>query len=156
MTKELGSDVCFVTTSLWEIFLRGMDQLPPTNEPMEIKFLRQNVQINMGCQIFYAPQKARRIPGSEFPKIEINKNHFFPLLLDEWKTLSAAQKLFWRQRLKEAGVIPRARQKGSRRRAPYVSTGRRKRKSKKILGRWKQSMTNVTGWLWTKLKGFKL
>jgi hypothetical protein len=159
VTKELGSDVCFVTTSLWEMFLRGMDQLPPSDEPMEIKFLRQNVQINMGCQIFYHPQKARRTPGSlDLPRMEISKNHFFPLLLEEWETLSEAQKLFWRQRLQEAGIIPqqpRARSERSSRAAPSVSTGKPKRKRKKFWRRMEQSMTNVTGWLLKRLKGLK-
>lgn len=146
VTKELGSDVCYVTTSLWEIFLRGMDQLPPTKEPLEIKFLRQNVQINMGCTMNYNVKKARRTPGAlGLPTLDIGKNHFFPLLLEEWPILSEAQKLFWRQRLQEAGIIPKPRK--NRKSSPSISTGKRapgiQSRARRLL---EQSMTNVTGW----------
>ena len=62
VTEQLGSDVCFVTTSLWEAFLNAMDQLPPAGAPIEMKFMRQNVQINLGCNINYEPKRARRYP----------------------------------------------------------------------------------------------
>lgn len=150
VTKELGSDICYVTTSLWEIFLRGMDQLPPTKEPLEIKFLRQNVQINMGCTLNYNVKKARRSPGApglpELPRMDVSKNHFFPLLLEEWETLSAAQKLFWRQRLQEAGIIPKSRKKRSLS-PPSVSTGNQERKPNyRARNLMEHCMTNVTGW----------
>lgn len=152
VTKELGSDVCFVTMALWEAFLNGMDQLPPLNDQLEIKFARQNVQINIGCQITYQPMKARRTPGSlsPLPTMEVKKNYFFPLLLEEWETLGEPQKQFWRERLLEAGIIqhpaPRARsERSSRARAPppSVSTGNRKHKRKNLVRRMEESMTNA-------------
>lgn len=147
VTKELGSDVCFVTMALWEAFLNGMDQLPPVDEQLEIKFARQNVQINIGCQITYQPMKARRTPGSlsPLPTMEVKKNYFFPLLLEEWETLGEPQKQFWRERLLEAGIIeqPRARRKRSSRAPPSVSTGNRKHKRKNLVRRMEESMTNA-------------
>jgi hypothetical protein len=140
VTQKLGSDVCFVTTSLWEAFLIGMDQLPPADEQLEMKFLRQNVQINIGCQITYQPTKARRFPPKDqLPLIQISKNQLLPGLLDEWKTLDAAAKRYWRKRFREAGIIqPR------RRRNPSVSTGKRKRKNYRAWGKMEQSMTNAS------------
>lgn len=152
VTKELGSDICYVTTSLWEIFLRGMDQLPPTKEPFEIKFLRQNVQINMGCTMNYNVKKARRTPGAlGLPTLEIGKNHFFPLLLEEWPTLSEAQKLFWRQRLQEAGIISKPIEKRFEslpsetfESPPSVSTGIIESTSFQARQEMENSMTNVS------------
>lgn len=136
VTKKLGSDVCFVTTSLWEAFLIGMDQLPPQNEQLEIKFLRQNVQINIGCQITYQPKKARRSPAtpgvSQEPIIEIRKNHLLPLLLDEWKTLNEASKKYWRGILIDAGVIEIP---------PSVSTGKEKPTDLQAREQMENSMT---------------
>lgn len=152
VTKELGSDVCFVTTSLWEAFLLAMEQNPPVDDQLEIKFLRQNVQINIGCQILYAPKKARRTPGGapmvRTPfNIEMRKNTFFPLLLDAWGTLSDKQKSFWRARLEEEGIIPAAqpmKPKRKRRSPPSVSTGKRKKRIKKFWKRMEKSMTIVS------------
>lgn len=126
LVKDLGSDVCFVTMSLWEAFLNAMDQNPPADQPIEMKFLRQNVQINIGCQINYNPRKARRYPQPEvtgFPfHLESEKNIFFPQLLDQWESLGERQKIFWRQRLEEAGIIS----------PPSPSTGESRSTIKKI------------------------
>jgi hypothetical protein len=155
VTKDLGSDVCFVTTSLWEAFNIAMGKaVPQEGQELEIKFLRQNVQINIGCQITYQPKKARRTPAtpgiSQMPIIEIRKNHLLPLLLEEWKTLNAASKKFWRQRLLEEGIIPKTRR---RKRLPSISTGARKKKSPEPGKLMEDSMTNVTGWR-ARLRGF--
>lgn len=146
VTKQLGSDVCFVTTSLWEAFVIGMDQLPPVEDQLEIKFLRQNVQINIGCQITYQPKKARRSPMtpgvSQEPIIEIRKNHLLPLLLEEWKTLNAASKKYWTERLIEAGIIKKPRRGKS---PPSVSTGNRKHKKRRAWKVMENSMTFAAG-----------
>lgn len=171
VTKELGSDVCFITTSLWEAFLTAMDQVPPPDDQLEIKFLRQNVQINIGCNIVYSPKKARRTPLTPtLPKIEMKKNLFMPLVLDEWKTLDEKQKAMLRQQLIQEGIIePPAPKKPKRKRKkrsdagkprrkrsspPSVSTGKRKSKSKKFWNRMGNSMTNVTDRINRRLKKF--
>lgn len=148
VTRQLGSDVCFVTTSLWEAFLNAMDQVPPPSEKaIEMKFMRQNVQINIGCNITYQPKKARRSPAtpsvSMKPIIEIRKGHFLPLLLEEWSTMNARSKAFWTERLIEAGIMPKPRKR--RKRAPSVSTGKRKRKRSRAAKLMGNCMTKVTG-----------
>lgn len=147
VTKKLGSDVCFVTTALWEAFLIAMDQVPPPPQnDVEIKFLRQNVQINIGCAITYQPKKARRSPISPAltldPLVKVEKYHFLPHLLDEWKRMNEKSKQFWRERLIESGIMPKPRKK-RKRSLPSVSTGKHKRKSPGRGKRMKDSMTKV-------------
>jgi len=153
VTKELGSDVCFVTTSLWEAFLQAMDQNPPTDQPIEMKFMRQNVQINIGCQFLYQPKKARRTPGSKaftgsdpsFPFYVDKKNEqLLPQFLDQWETMSQKAKDFWMQRFIEKGIIPHEEPPAP----PSVSTPAQDKPLKKIYKTLKKSMTFVT----TKLK----
>lgn len=147
VTKQIGSDVCFVTTSLWEAFIQAMDENPPTsNSPVEMKFMRQNVQINIGCQILYQPKKARRSPQGthlgtlkSFPfYIDKHNEQLLPQILDQWETMKEESKQFWRKRLIEAGIIQDA---------PSVSTPQHDKPLKKIFKTLKNSMTFVTGWL---------
>jgi len=106
---QLHSDICYVTVELWESFLTAMKSAPkPPSKPHEIRFAKQNIQINMGCSFYYAPQKPRRELTAERV---FNKNYFFPLLMEQWQSLKPEAKKFWRERLKEAGVIPKRKQK---------------------------------------------
>lgn len=117
------------------------------NPPVEIKFLRQNVQINIGCNFNYSPKKARRYPIQPFPpEIKLDKNHFFPLLLDEWPSMKEENKAFWRERLKEVGIIlPDPAPSKPKHRPQRV---RKPRKRKKIFSKlMEQSMTIVSSWL---------
>ena len=146
--EQLGSDVCFVTTSLWEAFLQAMDQNPPvSDQPIEMKFMRQNVQINIGCQILYQPKKARRYPNypgkQGFPfHLEKENSHLLPEILDQWETLKQSTKDFWIQRLREKGIIPPDPEP-----LPSVSTPAHDKPLKKIFKTLLNSMTNVTGWI---------
>lgn len=114
VVDQLGSDTCFVHTCLMEAFVQAFKQVPnPENlqNPFEIKFLRQNVQVNIGCNMNYFTKKARRIPAGaqealSKPTVELDRNHVLPLLLELWPTLSEKSRAFWRQRLEEAGIIP--------------------------------------------------
>jgi len=128
-----------------------MDQLPPVEDQLEIKFLRQNVQINIGCQITYQPKKARRSPitpgVSQEPIIEIRKNHLLPLLLEEWKTLNDASKRYWTERLIETGIIKKPRRRKTvplRDSLPSVSTGNKKQRARRAWKVMEDSMTNVS------------
>lgn len=116
-----------------------MDQLPPVEDQLEIKFLRQNVQINIGCQITYQPKKARRSPMtpgvSQEPIIEIRKNHLLPLLLEEWKTLNDRSKAYWRKILIDSGIMESP---------PSVSTGIIESTSFQARQEMENSMTNVS------------
>lgn len=162
VTKQLGSDVCFVTTELWEAFLLAMDQAPPVEkQPIEMKFLRQNVQINIGCSIKYQPKKARRYPDKEwtgsdpsFPYyINRDNNPILPEIIKQWDTLQPKAREFWRKRLQEAGIIP---DPGSNidpnitpesSSHPSVSTPAKDKPLKKFCKILEQSMTIVTAWI---------
>lgn len=126
MVKEdLHSDICYVTLELWEAFLNAMKQKP--KPPVELKFAKQNVQINMGCNFYYAPSKPRR---AVTPQLALDKNYFFPLLIEEWPTMKPEAKKFWRKRLKEAGIIP-----SRKRRRKRKSTSRKPKKRRKSTSR---------------------
>lgn len=158
VTEQLGSDVCFVTTSLWEAFLQAMEQNPPIEQPIEMKFLRQNVQINIGCQILYQPKKARRTPASKawtghdqsFPYyINRDKNPILPEFLDQWENLGAQSRAFWRKKLIEKGIIPLELLTNTNRQPQQhttISTPTHDKPLKKFYKTLKNSMTNVTGW----------
>lgn len=129
VTKQIGSDVCFVTTSLWEAFIQAMDQTPPTNDKIEMKFLRQNVQINIGCSFTYQPKKARRTPASKgFPYFSRDKNYILPNLLDQWGNMTEHAKDFWRNEFIKQGIVT----------PPSISIGERaKAILKKIFKLWR-------------------
>jgi len=165
VTKQLGSDVCFVTTSLWEAFLTAMAENPPADQPIEMKFLRQNVQINIGCSIKYQPKKARRYPSKEwtgsdpsFPYyINRDKNPILPGIIEQWDSLKPEAQKFWRERLQEAGIIQ---DPGSpidpnitpeSKSPPFVSTPAQPKPLKKFCELCWNSMTNVTAWIKRKI-----
>lgn len=107
---RLHSDLCYVTVSLWEAFVLAFEKVPNPEEPIMLNFPRQNIQINMGCNLNYNVKKSRRKPEGirdplSQPRVELRKNLFFPLLLEEWETLSEEKKRFWYERLVEAGII---------------------------------------------------
>lgn len=123
MVKEdLHSDICYVTVELWEAFLNAMKQKP--KPPIEMKFAKQNVQINMGCNFYYAPSKPRR---ELTPELALNKNYFFPLLIEEWKTLKPEAQVYWRKRLEEAGIIEKPKEVRKRRKKRRSIQRRKKR-----------------------------
>lgn len=100
---DLHSDICYVTVELWEAFLLALKNAPkPPKDPVELKFAKQNIQINLGCNFYYTPQKPRR---KITPEVALNKNYFFPLLIEEWDTLKPEAKAYWRNKLMEAGII---------------------------------------------------
>lgn len=102
---RLHSDVCYITTGLWEAFLLAIEQTPmPAESKFSIEFPRQTIQINMGCTFHYNVRKPKRIPQD--PKtLDLNKNRLLPLLIDEWPTLKPAAQEFWRQEFKRQGII---------------------------------------------------
>ena len=103
VTEKLGSSTCYTLTSLMEAFNSAIKNLPNPSDPLTVKFLRQNVQINIGCAFHYDVKRARRKP--EPPIIELDKNRFFPLLLEEWKTMKPEARRFWIKRLEENGIF---------------------------------------------------
>ena len=140
VTNHLHSDVCYVTTSLWESFVEAVKNTPNPSEPILMQFLKQNIQINMGCTFQYYTQRAKRQPHNAKPIIDTSINHVFPSLLDQWQNLKPESRRFWLAEFKRLGIIPQEQ-------ATYVSTRKRKRTNKKISKTLKLCMTKVTGWL---------
>lgn len=115
VTEQLGSDVCYVTVELWELFLNAMKSAPNPSETITLKFLRQNVQLNIGCNFSYNVRRARRAPpGPLLPEVKLDRNHILPGLIEMWPTLTPASRAFWTKALQEAGVMPSL---------PSISTG---------------------------------
>lgn len=152
VTEKLGSDVCYVTTSLWEAFNQAIKSAPNPADPITLKFLRQHIQLNIGCNFNYNVRKSRRIPPPQtlLPEVQLDRNHILPGLLEMWPTLKPESKAYWRKRLKEAGVLPVTRRKPRTRKPkptpPSVSTGAPGGIITKTLRRTVQCMTFVTGW----------
>jgi hypothetical protein len=119
VTEELHSDICFFNWTALKALYQAFKNAPNA-ESIEVKFLRQNVQINMGCTINYNRLKARRLPPKE-PALDLNKNYFLPLLLEEWPTMNEKSKEFWRAELKRIGVIQDTH--------PLISTGKPKKQN---------------------------
>lgn len=143
VTKQLGSDVCFVTVELWEAFSQAIKNAPNPSSPITLKFLRQQIQLNIGCNLNYNVRKARRLPtGPALPEIQLDRNHILPGLLEMWPTLKPESKKWWRKALRDAGVLePRPRRK-KRKTLPSVSTGKRKGTIDKASSSMEQCMTN--------------
>lgn len=137
----LHSDICYVTTSLFEAFNQAVLKTPNANDPVTMKFLKQNVQINIGCNFNYNVAKARR--NQYPPKTELDKNNFFPMLIEQWPTMTTKSKKFWTDRLKEVGII-----KTRKRRPPSVST----RKKKGSHTRKKNKLHRIVRQLLSKMK----
>lgn len=127
VTEKLGSDVCFVTTSLWEAFNQAIKSAPNPADPVTLKFLRQHIQLNIGCNFNYNVKKSRRVPPPKtlLPEVQLDRNHILPGLLEMWPTLKPESKAYWRKVFKEAGILPEARRLRPRKPKPHtsVSTG---------------------------------
>jgi hypothetical protein len=86
-----------------EAFSLAMNNAPNHEGVVTLNFVKQNVQVNIGCNFNYNVKRARRI-ASEVP-LKISKNVFFPELLTQWHTMTEENKLFWRNELRNKGII---------------------------------------------------
>ena len=125
LVKAQGSDICYVTVSLWEAFNQAIKNAPNPADPITLKFQRQHIQLNIGCNFNYNVKKARRLPpGSGLPEIQLDRNHILPGLIEMWPTLKPESKAYWRKALKDAGVLPETRRRPRKPKPPPpVSTG---------------------------------
>jgi len=119
---RLHTDRCYILTSLMKAWNLAVSAIPDPDAKVNVATPGQSIQINIGCNFHYHTKKARRtLPTSRLPEMEMRKNTFFPLLLEEWPTLREDQKAFWRQQLINAGIMPPLEQT-----QPPASTGKRK------------------------------
>jgi hypothetical protein len=124
-----GGDTCHVVFSFMEAYLQAMKQAPDPNKLIELKFPKQTVIINMGCNFNYSPSRARRLPKQTFPEINLNKNSFLPLFLEEFPTMKEASFQHYQKQFREAGLdLKPLRPKPTH---PSVSTRTRKTRVKK-------------------------
>lgn len=98
------SDICYVMTSLMEAFNTATLKSPNPDQTVTMTFLKQNVQINIGCNFNYNVKKARRIQHEVGTKV--GKNIFFPELLNQWDTMTKANQQFWLNEFRNKGIIP--------------------------------------------------
>lgn len=89
-------------TELMESFTLAIKQLPEA-KPITLQFLKQNVQINMGCTFHYNTRKTKRLP-TDRQLLEIQKNQILPNLFDMWKQLKPETQRYWQKALAEAGI----------------------------------------------------
>lgn len=101
---RLHSDVCYVMTELMESFILAIKQLPEPR-PITLQFLKQNVQINMGCTFHYNTRHAKRLP-TDRQLLEVQRNQILPNLIDMWTTLRPESKAYWTKALTESGITP--------------------------------------------------
>lgn len=98
------SDICYVMTSLMEAFNAATDQ-KPNADTVVMKFYKQNVQINIGCNFNYNVKKARRIQTDT--DLTVNKNIAWPNFIEEWPNMTQENKQFWLNELQNHGIIPK-------------------------------------------------
>ncbi len=104
--EELGSDLCFIQWNLLRAFFNGMTKTTPNKQDtIELKFLRQNIQLNIGCQINYNRVKARRLPKPQPPILKVDREFKLPLFLEDFNLLSEKSKAFWRKEIIKKGIV---------------------------------------------------
>jgi hypothetical protein len=125
VTEQLHSDVCYVTTMLMESFNQAITQMPNPDQQLIMRFVKQSIQINMGCTFQYYTKKARRTPQDE-TSIITDKHNLLPEVTNQYQNLSKEAREFWLKEFQEEGIIP-----------PTVSTPTLKTKFiKKLKGLW--------------------
>ena len=98
--NDLGADLCFVQWNLLRAFFNGMNKTAPLDQDkIELKFLRQNIQLNIGCQINYNRFKARRVPNPKPPVVKTDREFKLPLLLEDFPLLSKKARSFWKKQI---------------------------------------------------------
>lgn len=154
ITDDLGSDVCFIQWNLLLAFFNGMKQAPPANDVIELKFLRQHIQLNIGCQINYNRMKARRLPPEPTPPaIKTDREFKLPLLLEDFPLLSDKSKDFWKTEIINRRIVT-VDDFLCQRTHPFISIGTAKTKHSffsNLHSRVKHLFTNGFKWVRVKL-----
>jgi len=120
VTERLHSDVCYVTTMLLESFTNAVNETPNLEDPISLNFVKQNIQINMGCAFNYYTKKARRTP-QDVTGIVTDSHNLLPDILNQYPDMNLKAREFWFKEFQSQGLIPNGKD-------PYVSTGKQKHK----------------------------
>jgi hypothetical protein len=134
--NDLHSDVCYVMSSLMESFVSAIRNNPKAEDPLIMHFVHQNVQINMGCTFQYMTKRAKRQAPDDTTIIS-DRHNLIPEFVDRHGALSQSARDYWFKVFQEQGIIPKN---------PSVSTGKHKRRCKKLRKLMVQCMTFVTAW----------
>lgn len=121
ITERLHSDICYVTTMLMESFVNAVNETPNAESPYFMNFVKQNVQVNMGCNFNYFTKKARRNAHDQAEDVVTDTHHLMPEVVNQYPDLSVKARDFWFKEFQDQGLIPKV--------PPIVSTGKPKHKS---------------------------
>jgi hypothetical protein len=141
-TDRLHSDVCYVMTMLMESFTNAVNESPNPDDPLTLHFVKQNVQINMGCNFNYFTKKARRNAKDPAEDVITDTHNLLPNIVDDMPNLSPKARSFWFQEFQAQGFIPKEANLDT---DPVVSTGKTQKKKFSFFGKIrKYCMTFVT------------
>jgi len=111
--EKQHSDICYVIGELMEVYVNATKQIPDPDKQIVLRFMKQNIQINMGCNFNYNVKKPKRLPHQDLinnldleAKVKLSKNLVLPNLIEQWPTLKPHAQLYWRQQLTKAGILP--------------------------------------------------
>jgi len=102
VTEKLHSDVCYVTAMLMESFNQAVLQTPNPDEQLIMRFVKQSIQINMGCTFQYYTKKARRTPQDDTSVISDTHN-LLPEMVNQSDAMNQKAQQFWIDELKAQG-----------------------------------------------------
>lgn len=112
VTELQHSDICYVIGELMEAYVNAVKQLPNPDNKTVLTFVKQNIQINMGCNFNYNVKKPKRLPHQTIidkldleAQVKLSKNPVLPNLIEQWPTLKPHAQLYWRQQLTKAGIL---------------------------------------------------
>lgn len=112
VTEIQHSDICYVIGELIEAYVNAVKQIPNPDSKTLLTFVKQNIQINMGCNFNYNVKKPKRLPHQNFidnqdleTQVKLSKNYLLPNLIEQWPTLKPRAQLFWRKALTKAGIL---------------------------------------------------
>jgi hypothetical protein len=103
VTEKQHSDVCYVLTMLMKAYNQAVSATPELTEPIELKFAKQSVQINMGCTFQYYTKKARRVPQDESNIVTIDRKNLLPEIVNQSGLMSDKAKQWWIEELRLQG-----------------------------------------------------
>jgi hypothetical protein len=142
---KLHSDNCYVLTMLMESFVNAVNESPNADDPLTLHFVKQNVQINMGCNFNYYTKKARRnAPSDPAEDVVTDTHNLLPNVVDDVPNLSAKARAFWFEELKAQGFISKDANLDA---PPSVSTPKAPEKSLPFFGKVHKYCMTFVCWI---------
>jgi hypothetical protein len=139
VTNRLHSDICYVTTMLMESFVSAVNETSNPDDPLTMHFVKQNVQVNMGCNFNYYTKKARRNAPDRAEDVITDTHNLLPNVVDDFQNISEKARKFWFEEFQAQGIIPKNKVD------PSVSTGKQPMKKFSFFGKvWSYCKTIVT------------